>query len=67
MDTLLLFVIAVLLWLDLDEHESCHQAVIREHGSIRREVRTAEHRLEKLTQEALNAMLAEARRWQPRL
>ncbi len=67
MDTLLLFIVVVLLWLDLDERASCHQVLTQQRGAIRQEVRASEHRLEKLTQEALNAMLAEARHWQPRL
>ncbi|MDQ3576201.1 MAG: hypothetical protein M3443_01055, partial [Actinomycetota bacterium] len=60
METVLLFIAIVLLWLDLDEPGAHHQvAATRQRRVVSRQIRTAEHQLQGLTLEAIQAMLDE--------
>lgn len=66
MELLLWAIVIALLAIDLDRHQSCHQLdQPQSRPSIKDEVRVAEQRIKRLSDETLLAMLDEVRRWEP--
>jgi hypothetical protein len=66
MESLLLFIVVVLLWLDLDEEKCCRREEAGfGHPRLLNQFRRADSDIERLTDQAVCDMLDEARRYEP--
>lgn len=66
METLLLLIVIALLWIDVDEDDTCLDCRAFERGHhAPTPARRADFQLKQLTDQAVLAMLDEARRYEP--